>query len=239
MFIILNITIHYYTMTNKIILYLFLASYLGLSSCGKKTKPTVSFINDLNEESRSQAKDGSYIYSHFLNVNIVRFYNERKIKKTDVVADLKLYHISGFKKQSEKAVDLKYKLFAGDSSETFYPQKDSALMVLMGFNATITDMAGNKVAVVNNVSVPVRNDISKIPSLADTTNVYGKCISVSEHVTSKVTDIANIYYKNMNIFILNNPLIFKKNQKYKLYFMVFDKMDPNRYFEGETIFTAY
>lgn len=239
MFIILNITIHYYTMINKIILYLFLVSYLGLSSCGNKAKPTVSFINDLKEESRTQAKDGSYIYSHFLNVDIVRFYNERKIKKTDVVADLKLYHISGFKKQFEKAVDINYRLFAGDSSETFYPQKDSALIVLMGFNATITDMAGNKVAVVNNVSVPTRNDISKVLSLSDSTNLYGKCISVSEHITSKVTEIENIYYKNMNIFILNNPLVFKKSQKYKLYFKVFDKMDPNRYFEGETLFTAY
>lgn len=226
-------------MINKIILFLFLATYLGLSSCGNKTKPTVSFINDLKEESRSQAKDGSYIYSHFLNVGIVRFYNERKIKKTDVVADLKLYHISGFKKQFEKATDLKYKLFGGDSSETFYPQKDSALMVLMAFNATITDIAGNKLVVINNVSVPTRNDISKVPSFSDSTNLYGKCISVSEHITSKVSDIANIYYKNMNIFILNNPLVFMKGQKYKLYFKVFDKMDPNRYFEGETLFTAY
>lgn len=226
-------------MTNKIILYLFLASYLGLSSCGKKSKPTVSFINDLKEESRTQAKDGSYIYSHFLNVGIVKLYNERKLKKTDVVAELKLYHLSGFKKQFEKAVDINYRLFAGDSSETVYPQKDSALMVLMGFNATITDMAGNKIAVVNNVSVPAQVSISKVPSLADTTNVYGKCISVSEHITSKVTDLTNTYYKNLNIIILNNPLIFKKGQKYRLYFKVFDKMDPNRYFEGETLFTVY
>ena len=116
-------------MTNKIILYLFLVSYLGLSSCGNKTKPTISFINVLKEESRTQAKDGSFVYSHFLNVGIVRFKNERKLKKTDVLAELKLYHLSGFKKQYEKAADMNYKLFAGDSSETIYPQKDSALMV--------------------------------------------------------------------------------------------------------------
>lgn len=226
-------------MTNKIILCFFLISYLGLSSCNKGTKPTVSFINDLKEESRTQAKDGSYIYSHFLNVGIVKLKNERKLKKTAVIAELKLYRLNGFKKQFEKAADLKYKLFAGDSSETLYPQKDSAMMVLIGFNAVITDMAGNKVVVINNVTVPALIGKDKSSPETDTTNVFGKCIALSEHITTKITDVANIYYMNMNLLILNNPLLLKKDQKYKLHFRVYDKMDPNRYFEGETPFTAY
>ena len=40
-------------MTNKLFLLFLLALYLGLSSCGKRTKATVSFINDLKEESKN------------------------------------------------------------------------------------------------------------------------------------------------------------------------------------------
>ena len=226
-------------MKNKIILFIFLVSYLGLTSCKKGTKPTVSFINDLKEESRTQAKDNSYVYSHFLNVRIVKLYNERKLKKTDVVAELKLYHLSGFKKQFPNVANMKYRIFAGDSSESIYHQKDSALMVLMGINAIITDKAGNKVVAVKDMLIPTKGGASKFQSVTDASNLNAKCIEVSEHITLKVTDTTNRYYKNLNVVVLNNPLVFKKEQKYKLHFKVYDKMDANRYFEGETLFTAY
>lgn len=226
-------------MKNKLFLLFLLALYLGLSSCGKRTKATVSFINDLKEESKTQAKDGSYIYSHFLNVGVVSLKNERKLKKTDTVANLKLYHLSGFKKLIENADDIKYRVFAGDSSETVFHQKDSALLVLMGVNATITDQVGNKLVDIKDINIPTQIVTSKFPAGTDSKNVNGKCISVSEHITSVVTNENNIYYKNMNIVILSNPLVFTKEQKYKLHFRVYDKLDPNRYFEGETLFTVY
>ena len=226
-------------MTNKLILFLILISYLGLSSCGKKTKPVVSYFNDLKEESRTQAKDGSYIYSHFLNVDIVKLYNERKIKKTDVVAELKLHHLEGFKRLVENAPQVAYHLFAGDSSETVYTQRDSALMVLAGFSATITDARGNKVVVVKDKFIPTQAGTTKFPNVTDTTNLNGNCIEVKENVTLKINNESNIYYKNLNVLIINNPEVFKKEQNYKLHFRVYDKVDPNRYLEGETLFKAY
>jgi len=226
-------------MTNKIFLLFLIALYLGLSSCGKKTKPTVSFINDLKEETSSRAKDGSYINSHFLNVSIVSLKNERKLKKTDTVALLKLYHLGGFKKLVENANDLKYRLFAGDSSETVYHQKDSALMVVIGVSATITDKVGNKLVDIKDINIPTQGASSKFPINTDSKDLNSKCISVSEHITSVVTNENNIYYKNINLVVLNNPLVLTKEQKYKLHFKVWDKVDPNRYFEGETLFTAY
>jgi hypothetical protein len=226
-------------MKNKIILYFFLVSYLGLSSCGKGTKPTVTFIGDLKEESQTRAKDGSYIYSHFLNAAYVNFYNERKLKPIPVLAELKLYHLQGFKRLVDNPAKIEYKPFAGDSAERVYTQKDSVLMVLVGVSATITDLAGNKVVDVKDIHIPTQVGTSKFPYVSDTTNVNGKCITVKEHLSSLITMDRNVYYKNLNIQIMNNPAVFKKEQKYKLHFRVFDKVDPNRYFEGETPFTAY
>ena len=84
-------------MKNKLILYLFLISYLGLSSCGRGTRPNITFIGDLKEETKTDAKNGSYIYSHFLNASYVHFYNEQKLKPIPVLAELKLFHLQGFK----------------------------------------------------------------------------------------------------------------------------------------------
>ena len=226
-------------MKNKIILFLFFVSILGLSSCGTRTKATVSFINDLKEESSTRANDGSYIHSHFLNVEIVSLKNERKLKKTDTIALLKLYHLGGFKELAKNADDIKYRMFAGDSSEIVCHQKDSALMVLMGVSATITDKDGNKLVDINDINIPTQATSSKFKTITDSKNINVKCISVSEHITSKVTNEKNIYFKNIDLVILNNPSVLTKEQKYKLHFKVWDKVDPNRYFEGETLFTAY
>ena len=226
-------------MKNKIILYLFLITYLGLSSCGRGSRPNIAFIGDLKEESQTRAKNGSYIYSHFLNAAYVNFYNERKLKPIPVLAELKLYHLQGFKRLVENPEKIQYKKFAGDSSETVYKQKDSALMVLIGLSATITDMAGNKVVFIKDAYITTQIGTSKFTYVTDSTNLNGKCISVKEHLSSLINIDRNEYNKNIIIQIMSNPAVFKKEQKYKLHFRVFDKVDPNRYFEGETSFTAY
>ena len=226
-------------MKNKIILYLFVLSYLGLSSCGKGSRPTITFIGDLKEESKTNAKNGSYIYSHFLNATYVNFYNEQKLKPIPVLAELKLYHLSGFKNLVENAAKILYKPFAGDSTERVYTEKDSALMVLLGVSATITDLAGNKVVDVKDLHIPTQVGTTKFPYITDTTNLNGKCIVAKEHLSWLITMDRNVYYKNLTLQIMSNPAVFKKEQKYKLHFRVFDKVDPNRYFEGETLFTAY
>lgn len=226
-------------MKNKIILYLFLISYLGLSSCGRGSRPNITFIGDLKEESQTNAKNGSYIYSHFLNAGYVNFYNERKLKPIPVLAELKLFHLLGFKNLVQNPEKIKYKPYAGDSAERVYTQKDSALMVLVGVSATISDMAGNKVVFVKDASIPTQIGTSKIPYITDSTNLNGKCISVNEHLSSIIKIDQNEYYKNIVLQIMSNPAVFKKEQKYKLHFRVFDKVDPNRYFEGETSFIAY
>ena len=226
-------------MSNKIILFLFLVSYLGFSSCGKRAQPTVTFIGDLKEESKTDATNGSYIYSHFLNVDVVRLHNERKLRKTDTMADLKLYHLLGFKKLVDHAPGVQYRLFAGDSSERTYPTKDSALMVLMGVSVTITDQTGKKVVDVKDLRIPSQTGTAYFPYVTDTTNLNGKCISAKEHITLMVTQERNIYYKNIDLYIVNSPAVLIKEQKYKLKFRIFDKVDPNRYFEGETPITAY
>jgi hypothetical protein len=226
-------------MKNKLILFLILLSYLGLNSCGKGSRPNVTFIGDLQEESQVKAKDGSYIYSHFLNVERVKMYNERKLKPTLIVAELSLNHLQGFKKLVEKANDLKYRLFEGDSSELVCEKIDSALMVLVGLNLTITDNAGKKVVGVKDFRIPNQVGTAKFPYVTDTTNLNGKCISASLNITSVINNEKNLYFKNLKLVIQNNPSVFTKEQKYKLHFRVFDKVDPNRYFEGETLFTAY
>jgi hypothetical protein len=226
-------------MSNKLILFLFLVSYLGLASCGKSSRPTVTFIGDLKEESKTNATNGSYIYSHFLNVDLVRLHNERKLRKTDTMAVLKLYHLLGFKKLVDNAPGVQYRLFAGDSSELAYPTKDSALMVLMGMSVTITDQTGKKVVDVKDLRISSQTGTAHFPYVTDTTNLNGKCISAKEHITSMVTQERNIYYKNIDLYIVNSPAVLIKEQKYKLKFRVFDKVDPNRYFEGETPITAY
>jgi hypothetical protein len=226
-------------MKNKIILYLFLISYLGLSSCGRGSRPNITFVGDLKEESQTTAKNGSYIYSHFLNTGYVNFYNERKLKPIPVLAELKLFHLLGFKNLVQNPEKIKYTPFAGDSAERVYTHKDSALMVLVGVSATITDMAGNKVVFVKDASIPTQIGTSKFPYVTDSTNLNGKCISVKEHLSSLINIDRNEYYKNIQIQIMSNPAVFKKEQKYKLHFRVFDKVDLNRYFEGETSFIAY
>ena len=226
-------------MKNKIILYLFLISYLGLSSCGRGSRPNITFIGDLKEESQTRAKNGSYIYSHFLNTAYVNFYNERKLKPIPVLAELKLFHLEGFKRLVENPEQIKYKLFSGDSTETVYTKKDPALMALVGVSVTITDLAGNKVVFVKDANIPTQVGTSKIPYVTDSTNLNGKCITVKEHLSSLITMDRNMYYKNIRIQIMSNPSVFKKEQKYKLHFRVFDRVDPNRYFEGETSFIAY
>ena len=226
-------------MSNKLILFLFLASSLGLSSCGNKSRPTVTFIGDLKDESRTAAKDGSFIYSHFLNVDLIRLHNERTLRNTDTVATLKLYHLQGFKKLVENAYDTKYRLYAGDSSELVYPNKDSALMVLMGLSVTITDQTGKKVIEVKDLRIPTQVGTVHFPYVTDTANLNGKCISAKEHISSVINQEHNFYYKNIDLYIVNSPAVLSKDQKYKLHFKVFDKMDPNRYFEGDTPFMAY
>jgi len=226
-------------MKNKIILYLFLISYLGLSSCGRGSRPNITFVGDLKEESQTMAKNGSFIYSHFLNAGYVNFYNERKLKPIPVLAELKLFHLQGFKNLVQNPEKIKYKLFAGDSTERIYTQKDSALMVLVGVSASITDMAGTKVVFVKDVTIPSQIGTSKFPYVIDSTNLNGKCISVKEHLSSLIKMDRNEYYKNIVLQIMSNPAVFKTEQKYKLHFRVFDKVDPNRYFEGETTFIAY
>jgi hypothetical protein len=226
-------------MKNKIFLFLALVSYLALTSCGKGTRPNVTFIGDIKEESQTRARDGSYIYSHFLNVSNVSFYNERKLNPIPVLAELKLFHLGGFKNLVKNPVKLEYKLFAGDSTERVYTQKDSALMVLVGMSATITDEAGNKVVDVKDILIPTQVGTAKFPYHVDSTNLNGKCISVKEHLSWLVKMDRNDYYKNLTLQIMSNPAVFKKEQKYKLHFRVFDKVDPNRYFEGQTKFTAY
>ena len=226
-------------MKTKIILYLFLISYLGLSSCGRGSSPNITFIGDIKEESQTTAKNGSFIYSHFLNVGYVNFYNERKLKPIPVLAELKLYHLQGFKNLVEHSEKILYKPYAGDSLERVYTQKDSALMALVGVSATITDMAGNKVVFVKDASIPTQFGTSKFHYVTDSTNLNGKCISVKEHLSLVIKTDRNEYYKNIQIQILSNPDILKKDQKYKLHFRVFDKVDPNRYFEGETSFMSY
>jgi hypothetical protein len=212
-------------MSNKLILFLFLVSYLGLSSCGKRSRPAVTFIGDLKEESKTDATNGSFIYSHFLNVNLVRLHNERKLRKTDTVAVLKLYHLLGFKKLVENAPGIQYRLFVGDSSEMVHP--------------TITDQSGKKVVDVKDLRIPSQTGTAHFPYVTDSTNLNGKCISAKEHITSVVTQERNLYYKNIDLYIVNSPAVLQKEQKYKLKFRVFDKVDPNRYFEGETPITAY
>jgi len=226
-------------MKNKFILYLFLVSFLGLASCGRGTRPTVTFVNDLKEEMRTQAKDGSFIYSHFLNVDVVSFKNERKLQKTEILADLKLYHLIGFKQLVENAEQIKYRVFEGDSTEIICKSKDSALMVLIGITATITDNSGKKIAEVKDLRIPTQVGIKRFPYVTDASNQDAKCITANEHMSSVITLDKNLYYKNLNLIILNDASVFKKEQKYKLHFRVYDKLDPKRYFEGETPFMAY
>ena len=226
-------------MKNKIILYFFLVSYLGLSSCGRGTRPEITFIGDIKEESQINAKNGSFIYSHFLNADYVNFYNERKLKPIPVVAELKLFHLFGFKNLVENAPKPKYILYTGDSTERAYIQKDSALMALVGVSVTITDLSGAKVVYVKDMRIPTQTGTAKFPYVTDTTNLNGKCISVKENITSFIKPDRNAYFKNVTIQIMSNPAVLKKDQKYKLHFRVFDKVDPNRYFEGETKFIAY
>ncbi|MDP4290069.1 MAG: hypothetical protein Q8908_03225 [Bacteroidota bacterium] len=227
-------------MANKLFLFLILMLSLGISSCSKGPRPTLSFISDIKEENRSDAKDGSFIYSHFLNVEQIKQYNEQKLDKTDFEAEFKMYHLSGFKKLVENAEEIPYRLFEGDSTEVIYPKKDSALMVLVGMTISITDRAGKKVVDVKDLLIPGQVGTAKVPYKVDSThNLNSSCISVTENISSKLTFDRNTYYKNMQITVRNKQGVLSKGQKYKIYFRVFDKLDPNRYLEGGSFFIAY